>query len=246
MTDYRPRCGRGRARRMPAEPFVASGRVLHSQSVRWRWLSRSASGGVSGSRSIGWTTDGRAPGADPRCRSGCKGSTTPSPCFSASRRFARTPTRGTRPGRLSTGFTLAASDAESRGQDPDFSLGPRDPKSGHADGGRIRLPIEEPGGAREDPPSDSIRRTSQEGLSPKGRKVNVAARKATMPEPYLLKSKICLVGERGVGKSSLIRRYVLDQFDDKYVRTLGAKVEKKTMRLDLREGHAQVDIYMPI
>jgi len=67
-----------------------------------------------------------------------------------------------------------------------------------------------------------------------------------MPEPYLLKSKICLVGERGVGKSSLIRRYVLDQFDDKYVRTLGAKVEKKTMRIDAPERHAKVDIYMAI
>jgi len=67
-----------------------------------------------------------------------------------------------------------------------------------------------------------------------------------MPEPYLLKSKICLVGERGVGKSSLIRRYVLDQFDDKYVRTLGAKVEKKTMRIDIPERHAQVEISMAI
>ena len=67
-----------------------------------------------------------------------------------------------------------------------------------------------------------------------------------MPEPYQLKSKICLVGERGVGKSSLIRRYVLDQFDDKYVRTLGAKVEKKTMRIDIPERHAQVEIFMAI
>ncbi|HEX9566049.1 MAG TPA: Rab family GTPase [Thermoplasmata archaeon] len=67
-----------------------------------------------------------------------------------------------------------------------------------------------------------------------------------MPEPYQLKSKICLVGERGVGKSSLIRRYVLDQFDDKYVRTLGAKVEKKTMRIEVPERHAQVDINMAI
>ena len=98
----------------------------------------------------------------------------------------------------------------------------------------------------EDAPSDSIRRTSQEGLSPKGWKLSIAARKATMPEPYQLKSKICLVGERGVGKSSLIRRYVLDQFDDKYVRTLGAKVEKKTMRIEVPERHAQVDIYMAI
>ncbi len=67
-----------------------------------------------------------------------------------------------------------------------------------------------------------------------------------MPEPYLLKSKICLVGERGVGKTSLIRRYVLDQFEDKYVRTLGAKVEKKTMRIDLAERHAQIDVSMAI
>jgi len=67
-----------------------------------------------------------------------------------------------------------------------------------------------------------------------------------MPEPYLLKSKICLVGERGVGKTSLIRRYVLDQFDDKYVRTLGAKVEKKTMRIDVAERHAQIDVSMAI
>src|SRR3989475_6276746 len=74
----------------------------------------------------------------------------------------------------------------------------------------------------------------------------ITARNTTMPEPYLLKSKICLVGERGVGKSSLIRRYVLDQFDDKYVRTLGAKVEKKTMRIEVPERHAQIDINMAI
>ncbi len=67
-----------------------------------------------------------------------------------------------------------------------------------------------------------------------------------MPEPYVLKSKICLVGERGVGKTSLIRRYVLDQFDDKYVRTLGAKVEKKSMRVEVPERRAQIDIHMAI
>src|SRR2546421_2287357 len=74
----------------------------------------------------------------------------------------------------------------------------------------------------------------------------ITARNTTMPEPYLLKSKICLVGARGVGKSSLIRRYVLDQFDDKYVRTLGAKVEKKTMRIDVPGRHAHVDISIAI
>ena len=49
-----------------------------------------------------------------------------------------------------------------------------------------------------------------------------------MADALVLKSKICLVGEKGVGKTSLIRRYVTDQFDDHYVRTLGAKVEMIT------------------
>lgn len=41
------------------------------------------------------------------------------------------------------------------------------------------------------------------------------------------KVKVCLAGEPMVGKTSLIRRYVLDEYDDRYVATLGAKVTKK-------------------
>ncbi len=67
-----------------------------------------------------------------------------------------------------------------------------------------------------------------------------------MPAALQLKSKICLVGEKEVGKTSLIRRFVQDEFDDRYVRTLGAKVEKKAMRVAVPERHAQVDITMAI
>lgn len=42
-----------------------------------------------------------------------------------------------------------------------------------------------------------------------------------------MKAKICLIGERGVGKSALVQRYVLDQFSDEYFATLGMKVYKK-------------------
>jgi small GTP-binding protein len=42
-----------------------------------------------------------------------------------------------------------------------------------------------------------------------------------------LKVKICLIGDTNVGKTSLIRRYVMDIFDDKYITTLGTKVSKK-------------------
>src|SRR6266571_4208166 len=53
--------------------------------------------------------------------------------------------------------------------------------------------------------------------------------RAVADEPKRLKAKICLVGEHGVGKTSLVRRYVLDEFDDRYIVTLGAKVSKREM-----------------
>jgi small GTP-binding protein len=52
--------------------------------------------------------------------------------------------------------------------------------------------------------------------------------------PQLLKAKVCLVGEFGVGKTSLIRRFVLDEFDDRYLATIGAKITKKEIHLTHR------------
>jgi len=46
-----------------------------------------------------------------------------------------------------------------------------------------------------------------------------------------VKLKICLVGEGSVGKSSLIRRFVFDEFDDAYVSTIGTKITKKEVKL---------------
>ncbi len=48
-------------------------------------------------------------------------------------------------------------------------------------------------------------------------------------EPKRMKVKVCLVGEAAVGKTSLIRRFVLENFDDKYIQTLGTKVSKKEL-----------------
>jgi small GTP-binding protein len=62
-------------------------------------------------------------------------------------------------------------------------------------------------------------------------------------EPKRLKAKVCLVGEHGVGKTSLIRRYVLDEFDDRYIVTLGAKVSKREMTFALPgRGSVQMDM----
>jgi small GTP-binding protein len=52
-----------------------------------------------------------------------------------------------------------------------------------------------------------------------------------MSDINTFKLKICLVGESAVGKTSLIRRYVLDEFNDKYIDTLGAKVTKKKIMI---------------
>jgi small GTP-binding protein len=45
-----------------------------------------------------------------------------------------------------------------------------------------------------------------------------------------IKRKICLIGDWGVGKTSLIKKFVLDQFDDNYLVTLGTKVTKKRIK----------------
>src|SRR5467141_3919016 len=62
-----------------------------------------------------------------------------------------------------------------------------------------------------------------------------------MPEAQRIKTKVCLVGEAAVGKTSLIRRFVQDEFDDRYITTLGAKVSKREMSFEARD---RVKIYM--
>ncbi len=44
--------------------------------------------------------------------------------------------------------------------------------------------------------------------------------------------KVCLLGDGGVGKTSLVRRFVEDLFSDKYIVSFGTKVSKKVLLLD--------------
>lgn len=46
-----------------------------------------------------------------------------------------------------------------------------------------------------------------------------------------LSKKICLIGDGGSGKTTLIRKFVFDMFDDKYIHTIGTKVTKKVVML---------------
>jgi small GTP-binding protein len=63
-----------------------------------------------------------------------------------------------------------------------------------------------------------------------------------VPAEKHIKAKVCLVGEVAVGKTSLVKRFVLDTFDDRYVATVGTKVTKKTVPVMWRGAPAKMDI----
>ena len=56
-----------------------------------------------------------------------------------------------------------------------------------------------------------------------------------MAEDDLMKVKVCFIGDAGVGKTSLIKRFVLDVFDDRYIATIGTKVTKKIVDVNGRK-----------
>jgi small GTP-binding protein len=57
-----------------------------------------------------------------------------------------------------------------------------------------------------------------------------------------VKRKVVLVGDPSVGKTSLIRRFVQDEFDDKYIQTIGAKVSKKIVVIAPTAGEVHVTL----
>ena len=65
----------------------------------------------------------------------------------------------------------------------------------------------------------------------------IIERRFLMPsEKYIL--KLCLLGDGAVGKTSLVRRFVHDVFDDKYIMSFGTKVSKKVVKI----GETEVDL----
>ncbi len=42
-----------------------------------------------------------------------------------------------------------------------------------------------------------------------------------------MKRKVCLVGDEGVGKTSIVRRFAHGAFDEEYIRTVGTMVSKR-------------------
>jgi small GTP-binding protein len=51
----------------------------------------------------------------------------------------------------------------------------------------------------------------------------------------MIKKKICMLGAFAVGKTSLVQRFVKSIFSDKYLTTVGVKIDKKTVNIKDRE-----------
>jgi small GTP-binding protein len=49
--------------------------------------------------------------------------------------------------------------------------------------------------------------------------------------PRMIQKKVCMLGAAGVGKTSLVSRFVRSIFSDKYLTTVGVKIDKKVVAL---------------
>jgi small GTP-binding protein len=54
-------------------------------------------------------------------------------------------------------------------------------------------------------------------------------------EETKIKKKVILTGNFGVGKTSLFHQFLYSQFSEKYLTTIGVKVDKKTVEVNGRE-----------
>jgi small GTP-binding protein len=56
------------------------------------------------------------------------------------------------------------------------------------------------------------------------------------------KLKVCMAGEAMVGKTSLIRRFVLDAYEDRYTATLGTKITKRNFVREDPRTHERLEV----
>ena len=64
-----------------------------------------------------------------------------------------------------------------------------------------------------------------------------------MTDKIELRKKICLLGDPAVGKSSLIRKYVYNQFSEVYVSTIGTEVTKRDVCVNFNNNSNGQKIY---
>ncbi len=58
--------------------------------------------------------------------------------------------------------------------------------------------------------------------------------------------KICLIGDFAVGKTSMIRRFVEQQFSDEYLSTVGVKMSRKTVEVPINDSEQTQELLFVI
>src|SRR5581483_5011578 len=76
---------------------------------------------------------------------------------------------------------------------------------------------------------------AQQSASNQERAQNRLADPGTSSIRPMIKKKVVLLGESGVGKTSLIQRYVLSMFSEKYHTTVGVIISKKFLKMGDQE-----------
>jgi len=62
----------------------------------------------------------------------------------------------------------------------------------------------------------------------------------------MIKRKICLLGDPAVGKTSLIRKFIFDIFSDEYISTVGTKVSKKEIEVEINKLDLKITLTLMI
>lgn len=59
-----------------------------------------------------------------------------------------------------------------------------------------------------------------------------------------LTKKVCLLGDFAVGKTSLVRRFVEGRFDERYLSTIGVKVDRKILHVTTPRGGVELTLML--
>lgn len=59
-----------------------------------------------------------------------------------------------------------------------------------------------------------------------------------------IKKKVVMLGDSAVGKTSMVRRYVYDMFEDSYITTIGSKISTKEMSLQKHDKKIEIKLVL--